>query len=344
MAFRTNKMPVLQNKSASGAIASFNTILTKPLVSGEFSVNAVQAGSGTPSPSNPRSISGWSAINIGAVGDNVWDETTKQGYYHTSGGYYVNVPGQLCSNTFIAVKPETTYRFVKPNTQGDVLYYDNSKTYLNQYRASVPKNGTFTTPSGCYYITINLGNNYGATYNNNVIIAYPSGTYITIQIGSTCYGGTYDAETGLFTVTHEGVDLGSLTYSIVGGTFLAQNQIAQSSNINLSDAGNNVISEIYTPCATWGRFNNYEIGVYQNQVRIMNNDYTDANVFKTAMSGKKLVYKLLTPTTIQLSGTQIETLNGVNNIFCDTGDTSVVFNDLDIAKRGSFREVFKLPS
>jgi hypothetical protein len=34
--------------------------------------------------------------------------------------------------------------------------------------------------------------------------------------------------------------------------------------------------------------------------------------------------------------------NPYNDNF-QSGDTSVVYNDLDIAKRGSFREVFKLP-
>lgn len=57
-----------------------------------------------------------------------------------------------------------------------------------------------------------------------------------------------------------------------------------------------------------------------------------------------VVYKLATPITIQLTPTQIETIIGNNTIFADTGDTSLTFKDLDIAKRGNFREVFKLPS
>jgi hypothetical protein len=62
------------------------------------------------------------------------------------------------------------------------------------------------------------------------------------------------------------------------------------------------------------------------------------------MNGVNLVYELDTPTTIQLPPCPIDTLNGVNNIFADTGDVDLTYNDLDLAKRGSFREVFRLPS
>jgi hypothetical protein len=73
-------------------------------------------------------------------------------------------------------------------------------------------------------------------------------------------------------------------------------------------------------------------------------DYTDRTDFRNAVSGQHLVYELETPFDIQLTPTQIETLIGNNTIFADTGDVDLTFNDLDIAKRGSFREVFKLPS
>lgn len=50
------------------------------------------------------------------------------------------------------------------------------------------------------------------------------------------------------------------------------------------------------------------------------------------------------PEVINLGGMEIDTLQGVNNIWADTGDIDLTYKDLDIAKRGNFREVFKLPS
>lgn len=66
MAFRTNKTPVLQEKSASGAVATFNTALAMPLPSCNIAVNAWQEGSGDPSPSNIRPIHGFSEVNVTA--------------------------------------------------------------------------------------------------------------------------------------------------------------------------------------------------------------------------------------------------------------------------------------
>ena len=55
------------DKSGPASIANFTTSLALPLVDGKFGIVAQQAGSGTPSPSNPRAISGYSGMNIGYV-------------------------------------------------------------------------------------------------------------------------------------------------------------------------------------------------------------------------------------------------------------------------------------
>ena len=50
-----------------------------------------------------------------------------------------------------------------------------------------------------------------------------------------------------------------------------------------------------------------------------------AAAFKTAMSGVKLCYELVTPTTVQLTPSQVSTLLGDNNIWADAGEVSVVY-------------------
>ena len=49
--------------SASGAIATFDTDRAENLINLEVAITATQSGSGTPSPSNPRTINGFSACN-----------------------------------------------------------------------------------------------------------------------------------------------------------------------------------------------------------------------------------------------------------------------------------------
>ena len=49
-------------------IATFDTDIADRLVNLQVAVTATQSGSGTPSPSNPRSISGWSNCNLSVNG------------------------------------------------------------------------------------------------------------------------------------------------------------------------------------------------------------------------------------------------------------------------------------
>lgn len=69
---------------ASGAIASFADGSANPLKSLVVDINPVQAGSGTPSPSNIRPISGWSSVEV-TVADDTTDPTTEETYEITLG-------------------------------------------------------------------------------------------------------------------------------------------------------------------------------------------------------------------------------------------------------------------
>ena len=173
-------------------------------------IEARQEGSGEPSPDNVRAITGFTECNVFVSGVNLWDEQTKTGYYSSAHGYYVNYAGQLCSKDYIAVKPNTTYVFKKPITLGDILYYGKNKDFLNVTLNITSKAYSFTTPDNCYYININLGSTYGAVYNNDVSINYPSsdtdyhsyiGNTYTVDFGQTVYGGYFDNR-GNLVVTH----------------------------------------------------------------------------------------------------------------------------------------------
>ena len=59
-------LDLLTVSSASGSIATFDTDLTDNLIKCVADIQAVQSGTGTPSPSNPRSISGFSNCVITA--------------------------------------------------------------------------------------------------------------------------------------------------------------------------------------------------------------------------------------------------------------------------------------
>ena len=230
MAFRTNKTPVLQEKSASGSVATFNTALAMPLASCNIAVNAWQEGSGEPSPSNVRPIHGFSEVNVTA---------------------------------------------------------------------------------------------------NNIVT--------TIQLGQEVYGAEVDVVNGVAHVTDvkEVFDLSDYATTYIVGDF-----IRYSYNLAYAPIRNNTQECNIAPFA----YNNNENlhfycdkGTYNRLQLFLPNDITSATI--------EVKYPLETPFDIQLSDIPtLSTIIGNNTIFADTGDIDLTYKDLDIAKRGNFREVFKLPS
>ena len=153
-------------------------------------------------------------------------------------------------------------------------------------------------------------------------------TVYTIQIGSTVYGGEYDARTGVFVVPSEGIDLGSLIWTYISDG-LFRTPIISGMKTRYSPDWD---CEIYSVTNTtdysgWANKPNNTIGFLSTYGHFMVRDdrYTDANDLKTALNGVKLVYELATPTTIQLPPCPIDTLEGVNNIWANTGDTTLQY-------------------
>ena len=103
-------------------------------------------------------------------GANKWDEEWEAGYYRTADGEWADASNQICTKNFIAVSPSTTYKQVSSASM-QIFYYDANKEYLS-YRNW--QEGTFTTPSNCYYVKANFGGSYGPTYNHDIALNYPS--------------------------------------------------------------------------------------------------------------------------------------------------------------------------
>ena len=112
------------------------------------------------------SVEGVSAHNT--VGFNQWDEEWEQ--YGSS---------QIKSKNAIRVFPNTTY-YVKAPT-GVNIYFKETPTgaSFDNWGGS---NGTFTTPSNCYYIMLYTGAGYGTSYNHD----------ICINISDLTKNGTYE--------------------------------------------------------------------------------------------------------------------------------------------------------
>lgn len=302
-------------------------------------VSNVQVESGTTVTSfapysNICPISGHTEANVSVSGVNVWDEDYELGRIDGNTGQNISSNDRLRSKGYILVKPNTIYSIVIPQYGIWVYPYKLDKTYKGT-RYNRTNGQTFKVPNDCYYLRFEVYADYGTTYNNDISINYPStdteyhaynGQTYTIDLDGTRYGCTLDVVSGVMTVDRVNVDMGDLnwTYQALSGD---RNGFTVSiSDLKEATSGSDLlpaISSCYKPVRyndTWANGVMSYFYPTGKTIIVINNDYTDATDFKTAMNGVQLVYELATPITIQLTPTQVKSLLGTNNVWADTGN------------------------
>lgn len=330
---------------ASGNPATFEDGYASALVNCEMEIEATQSGSGTPSPSNPRPISGVSSVNITVAGKNLCFNTlgninSPTDYLYPSGDGVGIVVNNTVRTAYAKVVKNTDYVFSCGATPQKTIAYG-----LEGYPAIgvICHSLTVTQLSTTSY-KFNSGNyEYIAFYYCNDLNNIPSnimieegttattyepynGSTVTIQLGDTYYGGTFDAATGKLFVTHGIVDLGDLdwTYNSSSAEFVST---TSPDNIKLNMA--------YNPQAICSE---YEVVEWQsgtgerlflsNASKIYGKGFsvTTPSDFKSLMEGVDFCYELETPFTIQLAPSTINALDGQNYIWNSLGDVDVVYN------------------
>ena len=148
---------------------------------------------------------------------------------------------------------------------------------------------------------------------------------VTVNLGGTYYSGTLDVVSGVFTPDTASVDLGTLTWGAQSTSVTGKNRFRTGdiSSVDKKPSANNVVAEIissnYKAITAENTYSLNDEGVSLDTTgAILIYDSTKetltAEQFKTAMSGVQLVYKLATPTPIQLSPTMVKALVGENQL------------------------------
>jgi hypothetical protein len=335
------------------AIATFSDGSNLPMPKLEVSIEAVQEGSGDPSPTNVRPISGWDEVNVGVVGKNWCPTAIADNVVYKNGEYAINLSFNDGTITFETTANISTYFLLKAFT---ITKQHIGKTFTMSYSATpslddaqcilvLNDNGTRTNLDKSATITADMVGKeltmrfykYGiGTYTiSNVQLElgatatayepYNGATY-TIDLDGTRYGGYLDVVSGELVVDRVEVDMGTLTweYESSGVKFFTPDLSAvifKPGDFNLAK----VMCSIY-------RYVTYMDFVYSTddaiccvgspsgRLYIKDSRFIDATAFKTAMNGVQLVYELATPITYQLTPTQVKSLLGSNNVWADTGD------------------------
>ena len=161
---------------------------------------------------------------------------------------------------------------------------------------------------------------------------YNGQTY-TVSFGQTVYGGVLDVTRGKLHITHYYDEYDENAGWIVGaGTkyFAIFNQPASKSNTDLTQLCN-IAEGGGGQYETYGKFRAQTNGAIA--IGNKNPDETlhwaDLTTFKAdvALNHIQVCYELATPFDIDLTPVQIRALVGENNVFSDTGDTTVKYKE-----------------
>lgn len=333
-------LSILPKKTVSGAVASISDAQPDlPLVDLTAQIVPKQSGSGDPSPSNVRPISGWTGCEVTRTGVNIFNPSaiTANTWLSAVDGSTSAQSGYSVSD-FIKIKGGASY-YKGDNGSGRILFYDKDKNSITSAWNVMSSSATsFTAPSSACYIRFTVLNANVDTFFVNTdssdtsYHAYSAQTYsVTWQTeAGTVYGGTIDLTTGLLTVTHgvvvyNGSEADWDYYNSQNGFYRALPEMSSGNwQSGLCDKFKVGTGDASVQCIRLGASNSY---IYFNHITDSIAGISSLANWKTwlASNNVMVIYPLATPQTYQLTPTEVKTILGTMNIVADTGNSSVTY-------------------
>lgn len=325
-------------KSASGEIASFSDGADDvPMKSLNVTITPKQTGSGDPSPSNVRPISGWTDADVNVVSSNIFDGVWERGLINGTTGQNVANSSTIRSKNYIPVKGGSKICGAFKDLPNNFVYlyeYKADKTYnLTSYETL--RNGSITLKEDTAFVRIraddlieNIGENplYMLQYGEAHSAYEPyNGTTTPVPLGQTVYGGEVDVISGVLTVntafvTYDGSSDEEWTDNGANGVYL---YLGGNTHKEV------IAANIYKAVPKSGTLADYTCKINTGGVSLLvkNPNALSAADFKAALASQNLqiVYELATTTTVQLTPTQVATLLGTNNVLSDAGAVEVEY-------------------
>ena len=316
--------------------------------------------------SNVRPISGHTEVDLYNVGKNLLSGY-EQGGFDTDGSD-VTPPStnRLRSEDFITVESSTKYT-ISSSSSVQVNVFEFASIGSGYSATSGWKNLPYTFESSAttrhIRVMVRYSNNANITPSDVVNPQIEKGSTTTsfepynpsshlyqVQIGSTVYGGYVDLVSGVMTITHAIVDLGSLTgwvkhptaHAFYTGAVTDFAKVVVSGNLQFADGLCDSYKYIQQTDVEGIITLFYNTNIASSRLFIFDSqhwDSMDATQFKAYLSGKYLCYELAAPQTIQLTPQQIETLVGQNNLSTPLDGQSIETNGVEYKELFTFADV-----
>lgn len=338
------KAPVIINSTIEDTAVSFRDGADEmPMQSLMLNLAPHQDGTGDPSPTNVRPISGWTKVNVVRTGKNIANiiqnsKIDNAEIISTSTTDWRSDKILVGSETHVTL---TIYDNGTYTGSIGLVAFDESGTMLSSFNLAidaptVPYISTRALPSGTKYIylrgymssdggtkigTVKMQIEFGSAsteYEDSASTTYP----VTIPSSAgTVYGGELDVVKGTLKVTHG--------YVVFDGS--NDENWAQSGDNRMMTSISESYAEGYTRIAVTANRGVFGTGSAVGTTFLSNQslyyyqptDITTVSAFRSWLASNNLqvVYPLATPIEIALTPTEITTLLGNNTIFMDADGT-----------------------
>ena len=353
-----NKAPAI-TETVSGAIATFTDGADDMVMHNVVAeINPVQdLSNGNPSPSNICPISGHTEVEVTRTGTNLanlleigtFTESKAAGSTYES--MKSNNNARLRSTALIPTYgKQITISWSSYSNYGVCFtYFDSDGLYLGQSAGFQSWRWAVTTinNSAVYYIACAVRRSDNGTMTESDI----SALHLQVEFGTTAtayepyiapttvslswqteagtvYGGTIDVTTGVLTVDRALVDIGDLAWSDGDYSNFTSTSLQSTILIVSTSTVPNLTCSVLKTIKFDDRSTETAPRISMNnagRLDVRGTSYASATAFKTAMTGQKIAYELATPQTYQLTGQQLKTLYGTNNLFSNVGNVSVTY-------------------
>ncbi len=329
-------------KSASGNIAIFydgsNNIPMKSVIA---HIEPAQSGSGDPSPSNVRPISGWTGVNLYKYGENLAKNVAFTGGYYNDSGVITSSTAMKHEEEYLPVTAGKNYFVQFEGSVGSsqrirVHEYSAGQQWLRQVVMSDggAKYVSWTASNDAAYVRFSLVS--GAVADSIICARGDKYSIDFPESAGTVYGGYVDVTKGKLIVTYKTFTINENTsftdrisnqnriYFVMSDMTDAYGGVEDSSTVcNILPKAQSV-SGATTPSITIGNTNNY---CYVNGISAIDTSLTDAATFKTWLASHNIIftYRLATPLEYDLTPTEITSLLGYNAVYNDAGSTDVIY-------------------
>lgn len=182
----------LETATASGGVASISDAVAMPCASAVANID--------------YNSQGVTEATLAKCGINLCDEDFEKGTLNNTTGLPENDNYNVRMKNYVPIRGGIqVYLYFGLNINLRYYWYDKDKTFIS---GSTGRNTILTVPANACYFKIRTTNNYGATYNHDISLNYPStdtsyhaydGATYTADFERTIYGGNYDFVSGVLT-------------------------------------------------------------------------------------------------------------------------------------------------